>query len=289
MSGTILVDAVAKAAPAADPTRLIPLPRVTVHHLTAPIRLPLIEEEGLRTRADVSGLFGPIGAFDEAAPGTFAHGKRVSGYLSLEHAVGQVDEHGAGLVAYTVDPSKTLAAPTSARDADSRQYWDAARPLAAWQADGEVPDDLEVHVNVGVRAKYLELRAPLFRPEDLGDYAPLVDAVADTDRVSAKALMHLAVIASQGAFDTPAFRAACALAWRDTPDRDDITRELIELDPDKICSAALAEFGTEAPEATTALRTTLEDTREWADENGMAAGKGIMTRTALVLNELPAA
>lgn len=262
---------------------------MTVYHLTAPTRLPLIEEEGLRTRADVSGLVGPIGAFDEAAPGTFAHGKRVSGYLSLDHATSRVDEHGAGLVEYTVDPSKTLAAPSSARDGDPAAYWESARPLAAWQADGDVPEDLEVHVNVGVRAKYLELRAPLFRPEDLGDYAPLVDAVADTDRLSAKALMHLAVIASESDFDTPEFRAACALAWRDTPDPDDITRELVELDPDKICSAALAEFGTEAPEATAALRATLEDTREWSDENGMAAAKGILTRTALILNELPSA
>lgn len=266
----------------------VPLPRVTVHHLTAPLRLPLIEEEGLRTRADLSALLGPIGAFDEAAPGTFAHGKRVSGYLSLEHATAQVDEHGAGLVAYTVDPAKTLAAPTSARGGDPEPYWQDARPLSAWQADGEVPDDLEVHVNVGVRAKYLELRAPLFRPEDLGDYAPLVDAVADTDRLAAKALMHLAVIASQGSFDTPVFNAACALAWRDTPDPDDITRELIEMDPDKVCSAALAEFGADAPEATSDLRATLEDTREWSDENGMAASKGILTRTALILNELPA-
>lgn len=265
------------------------MPRVTVHHLTAPLRLPLIEEEGLRTRADLSGLLGPIDAFDEAAPGTFAHGKRVSAYLSLEHASAQVDEHGAGLVAYTVDPAKTLAAPTSARAGDPAAYWEAARPLSAWQSDGDVPDDLEVHVNVGVRAKYLELRAPLFRPEDLGDYASLVDAVADTDRLSAKALMHLAVIASEGDFETPVFNAACALAWRDTPDPDDITRELVETDPDKICSAALAEFGTEAPDATTTLRATLEDTRAWADENGMTASKGILTRTALILNDLPTA
>ncbi len=85
------------------------------------------------------------------------------------------------------------------------------------------------------------------------------------------------------------FNAACALAWRDTPDPDDITRELVETDPDKICSAALAEFGTEAPEATTTLRATLEDTRAWADENGMTASKGILTRTALILNDLPTA
>lgn len=265
------------------------MPRVTVHHLTAPMRLPLIEEEGLRTRADLSALFGPIGELDEAAPGTFAHGKRVSGYLSLDHARTHVDEHGAGLVSYTVDPTKTLAAPASERDGDPTAYWDAARPLSEWQASGDVPEDLEVHVNVGVRAKFVQLRAPLFRDQDLGDYAPLVGAVADEDRLSAKALMHLAIIASEGQFDTPEFNAACALAWRDEPDPDRLTRELVELDPDKIASAALAEFGSVAPDATTRLREVLEGTREWADENGMTASKGVLTRTALILNELPAA
>ena len=265
------------------------MPRVTVHHLTLPTRLPMIEEEGLRTRADLSSLLGPIGELDEAAPGTFAHGKRVSGYLSLDHARTHVDEHGAGLVSYTVDPAKTLAAPASARDGDPAAYWEAARPLSQWQAEDEVPEDLEVHVNVGVRAKYLQLRAPLFRDEDLGDYAPLVDAVADEDRLSAKALMHLAIIACEGEFDTPEFNAACALAWRDEPDPDRLTRELVELDPDKIASAALAEFGSVAPEATTRLREVLDETRQWADENGMTPSKGVLTRTALILNEVPAA
>jgi hypothetical protein len=265
------------------------LPRVTVHHLTAPVRLPMIEEEGLRTRADLSGLLGPIGPLDVAAPGTFAHGKRVSGYASLDHARTHVDEHGAGLVSYSVDPAKTLAAPASAREGDPHAYWEAARPLADWQADGELPEDLEVHVNVGVRAKFLHLRAPLFRDEDLGDFAPLVAVVADEDRLSAKALMHLAIIASEGDFETPSFNAACALAWRDEPDPDRLTRELVELDPDKIASAALAEFGTDAPEATARLREVLEETREWSDENGMTASKGVLTRTALILNDLPAA
>lgn len=265
------------------------MPRVTVYHLTAPMRLPLIEEEGLRTRADLSGLLGPIGEFDTAAPGTFAHGKRVSGYLSLDHARGRVGEHGAGLVSYSVDPGKTLAAPASARDGDVGAYWDAARPLSRWQADGDPPEDLEVHVNVAVRAKFLQLHAPLLRAEDLGDYAPLVEAVADEDRLSAKALMHLAIIASEGEFDSPAFRAACALAWRDEPDPDRLTQELVELDPDKIASAALAEFGAVAPDATARLREVLEGTREWADDNGMTPAKGVLTRTALILEELPAA
>ena len=263
---------------------------MTVHHLTAPVHLPMIEEEGLRTRADLSSLLGPIGQFDEAAPGTFAHGKRVSGYLSLDHARTHVDEHGAGLVSYSVDPAKALAAPASARaGGEAEAYWAGARPLADWQADGEVPEDLEVHVNVGVRAKFLQLHAPLFRDEDLGAYAPLVDAVADEDRLSAKALMHLAIIACEGDFDTPEFRAACAFAWRDEPDPDRLTRELVELDPDKIASAALAEFGSVAHDATTRLREVLEDTRTWADENGMSPAKGVLTRTALILNTVPTA
>ncbi len=146
-----------------------------------------------------------------------------------------------------------------------------------------------MHVNVGVRAKFLQLHAPLFRDEDLDDYAPLVAAVADEDRLSAKALMHVAIIASEGDFDTAAFRAACALAWRDEPDPDSLTRELVELDPDKIASAALAEFGSVAPDATTRLREVLDETREWADQNGMTHAKGVLTRTALILNDLPTA
>lgn len=271
------------------------MPRIPLYHLTAPVRLPMIEEEGLRTRADLSGLYGPLEGIDTAAPGTYANGKRVSGYLSLDHARTRVEEHGAGLVSYTVDPGKTLAARAADREglgpdsdpAAVAAYWESAQSLAAWQAAGDVPDDLEVHTNVGVRAKFVHLHAPLFSDADLGDYAPLVHAVADEDRLSAKALMHLAVIASEGDFDSADFNAACALAWRDTEDPDGLTREMIELDPDKIASAALAEFGTEAPEATGRLREVLEETRDWADENGMTSAKGVLTRTALILNEVP--
>ncbi len=261
--------------------------RVTVHHLTRPRRLPLIEEEGLRTRADLSGLYGPPGELDAAAPGTFAHGKRVSGWLSADHARSCVGEYGAGYVSYTVDPNKTLAAPASARDGDPEAYWSDARPLAAWLADGDPPADLEVHQNLPVRAKYLHLHAPLFTDEQLGDFAPLVAAVADDDRLSAKALMHLAVIAADVDFDSPAFLAACALAWRDEPDPDGLVRELIETDPDKVASAALAEHGAVSPEATALLRTSLEETREWSDENGFSHGEGLFARTATVLDELP--
>ena len=263
------------------------MPRVPVYHLTPTRRLPLIEEDGLRTRADLSSLYGPPSDLDMAGPGKFAHGKRVSGWLSLDYAKDHVDECGAGLVSYTVDPAKTLAAPASLRaSAAPAEYWAQTKSLKEW-LDGEVPDDLEVHQNLPVRAKYLQLHAPLVSDEDLGAYAPLVAAVADEDRLSAKALMHLAVIASDGEFDSPAFTAACALAWRDEKDPDRLVRELIETDPDKVASAALAEHGATAPDAVQVLRTALEETREWADQNGVDHGQGLFARTALVLDELP--
>lgn len=266
------------------------MPRVRVHHLTPLRRLPLIEEEGLRTRADLSDRLGPIGALDERAPGTYGHGKRVSAYLELEHARSATDEHGPGLVSFSVDPGKALAAPASARaDGDVERYWAAARPLKAWLDEGDTPRDLEVHQNVPVRAKFLSIHAPLVGADELGDYAPLVDAVADADRLSAKALMHLAVIASAGDFESNAFNAACALAWRDAPDPDDIVKELVELDADKIASAAVAEFGAESPEAAAELREALESTRLWADDNGLPHGRGILARTAFVLEQLPTA
>ena len=263
------------------------MPRVDVYHLTPPRRLPLIEEEGLRTRADLSSLFGPPSEFDNAAPGTFANGKRVSAWLSLDYAKAHADEYGKGLVSYSVDPAKTLAAPASVRaSATPAEYWEQAKPLKEWLA-GDVPEDLEIHQNLPVRVKYLKLHAPLVDDADLGPYAPLVAAVADDDRMSAKALMHLAIIASDGEFDSPAFTAACALAWRDEKDPDRLVRELIETDPDKVASAALAEHGSAAPEAVQVLREALEETREWSDENGVDHGQGLFARTALVLDDLP--
>lgn len=264
------------------------MPRVTVYHLTPPRRLPLIEEEGLRTRADLSDRLGPIGEVDRTAPGTFAHGKRVSAFLDRDYARDQVGELGSGFVSFTVDPAKALAAPASLRrSGDLTGYWEAARPLKSWlDEDDEAPTDLEVHQNVPVRAKYLQLHAPLLGPDELGEYAPLVEAVADQDRLSAKALMHLAVIASDAEFDSPEFLAATALAWRDEPDPDDLVRELVETDPDKVASAALAEHGSTAPEATQKLREVLEETRQWADENGLEHGRGIFARTGVVLDQL---
>lgn len=263
--------------------------RVTVHHLTPPRRLPLIEEEGLRTRADLSGYLGEPGDLDRAAPGTYAHGKRVSAYLEEEHAVERAPDLGAGLVVFTVDPAKTLAAPESVRLAvdDLGEYWEQARPLADWLEGDDPPTDLEVHQNVPVRAKYIELRAPLLDEGDLGMYAPVVAAVADDDRLMAKALMHLCVIASEGEFDSPAFSAACALAWRDQQDPPDLVQELGQLGADKVASAALAELHGRGPDAASHLREVLEATREWGDANGLEHGRALFARTAIVLEELP--
>lgn len=263
------------------------MPRVTVYHLTPPRNLPLIEDEGLRTRADLSDRLGPPGAEDQAAPGRLSHGKRVSAFLSLEHARTRVDELGAGLVDFTVDPAKVTGVPASARDDDDpRAYWAAARPLTAW-LDGP-PEDLEIHQPVPVRAKHVRIRAPLFEPGDLGALAPLVEAVADSDRLSAKALMHLLVIDCAGDLDSPAFNAACALAWRDEPDPESLHDELAQIGPDNVISAALAEFGAAAPEVALGLRATLDEVRAWGDEHGLRPGQAIMARAALVLEEAAA-
>ncbi|MFP4312546.1 MAG: hypothetical protein ACLFS9_11285, partial [Nitriliruptoraceae bacterium] len=108
------------------------MPRVTLHHLTLPKRLPMIEQEGLRTRADLSGYYGPPGPFDAAAPGTYAFGKRVSGWLSAEGLRERVATFGGGYVTYDVDPARVLANRAALREQDPAAYWGSARPLAAW-------------------------------------------------------------------------------------------------------------------------------------------------------------
>lgn len=260
--------------------------RVTLYHLTLPRRLPLIEEEGLRTRADLSARYGPPEALDQVAPGRYAHGKRVSGWVDLDHGLTHA-ELGGGLVSYSVDPGRTLAAPAGLRaEGDHEAYWAAAQPLSAWLARGKLPADLEVHQHLPVRTKHLQLRALRVPEEAYGAYAPLVAAVADADRLSAKALMHLAIIASDGDFDGPAFTAACALAWRDEPDPPGLTRELREVDPDKAVSVVLAEHGALAPELVAELREVLTSTREWSEQQGLDHGSGIFTRTADILATL---
>ncbi len=261
--------------------------RVLVHHLTQPHRLPLIEEEGLRTRGELSSALGGLTELDEAARGKFAHGRRVSAWLDEDHALARTEDDGPGHVTWEVDPKRALAAPASLRDeVDPAAYWEATKPLAAWLADGEVPADLEVHVDRGVRAKYLQLRAPKFADGVLGDWAPLVAEIADEDRLSAKALMHLAIIDCDADFTSQPFLAACALAWRDEPDEDGLIAELLEADPDKVASAALAMYAGAAPEVIEQLRTVLEETREWSDAQGAEHGQGLLMRTAVVLDQL---
>ena len=188
--------------------------RVLVHHLTQPHRLPLIEEDGLRTRGELASALGGLLELDEAARGKFAHGRRVSAWLDEDHALSTVDEFGPGHVTWEVDPRRALAAPASLRDElDAGAYWEAVRPLAEWLAEDDVPEDLEVHVDRGVRAKFLRLHAPKFADGQLGEWQALVDEVADDDRLSAKALMHLAIIDCDADFTSEAFLAACALAF----------------------------------------------------------------------------
>lgn len=262
--------------------------RVTVWHLTRLRRLPLIEEQGLRTRADLSDRLGPPGVEDRQAPGSYAHGRRVSAYLSLDHARTYIGEHGRGLVTFTVDPAKVIATPGAARDRGPAVYWDAARPLRDWLADPETPVDLEVHQNVPVRAKYLRLHATLLTADDLGSYAQIVEAVADSDRLSAKALMHLAIIASDGDDASQEFAAAVALAYRDGPEPEGLVRELVQLGPDKVASAALAEYGSVAPDAAQRLRETLDATRAWAEEQGLEHDQGLLARSAAVVEDVTA-
>lgn len=265
--------------------------RIALYHLTPLRRLPSIEESGLRTRADLDSLLGEPGDLDRSAPGTFANGKRVTAWYSLDHARTQVSQLGAGLVTFTVDPAKTLAVPASVRAEaeaanDLTPYWNVAKPLRDWLTQGPLPDDLEVHQNLPVRVKHVEIMAPLVDASHLGVYAPLVAEVVDTDRLAAKALMHLLLIACDGAFEGPEFAAACACAWRDDADSASLLRELVEMDPDKVVSAVLAEHQAVAPEAVARLRQVLDETREWSGQRDMETGQGLLERSGEVLDRL---
>jgi len=258
-----------------------PVARFTLHHLTRFANLPLIEADGLKTRAELTERCGPLTAFDTAATGPYAFGKRVSGFTSKEEAAAHTATHGAGYVTFDVDPARTLAQQASVIDPET--YWRTARPLTAWLADGALPDDLDVHTPVAIRAKRLTIVAPLVTDTDLDVYAPLVHAVANTDRLAAKALMHLAVIATKGNPDTPVFAAACALAWRDTPDDDALLRDLAEYGAARLASAALAEHGHVAPDASRVLRDVLDEVRAYGEANGMEEDEAIRERTIDVL------
>jgi hypothetical protein len=265
--------------------------RVTLFHRTRPEHLPLIEVEGLRTRVDLTERLGPLDAFDEAAPGRYARGRRVSGWTSRATADAQVKGLGGGLVVFTVDPARTLAEPASLRAKDVDAAWAAARPLAAWLADagGDVaalPADLEVHVDVPVRAKLLTIIAPTFTDAELGVFAPLVTAVADRDRVAAKLLVHLHLIASEGVADTSAFRAACALAWRDAPDAPDLLRRVGRADAEAVLEGVLVEVEGVARDGVAELRKVLGSLGSDAEGEGTDVGGLLMERSEVALQRI---
>jgi len=267
--------------------------RVTLHHRTTAARLPLIETEGLRTRIDLSDRLGELGPFDSAATGRFARGRRVSGWVSRAHAATLRDQLGPGIVTFTVDPRRALACRASEREADPVGVWGRMRPLAEWltEAGGDVaalPADLEVHQELPVRAKLVRILAPDVTPGELGVLAPLVAAVADTDRVAAKLLMHLALIVAGGDADDPAYLAACALAWRDGEDDRDLPRRLARVDAETVLEAVLVEHEETEPAAVVALRDTLDALRSEAAAADGDLGALMMERSEASLARIVA-
>ena len=258
--------------------------RVTLYHRTALVNLPLIEVDGLRTRIDLSERLGPVDEFDAAATGRLARGRRVSGWTSHAHARTHRGTLGSGLVSFTVDPRKAVANRAADRLADPVGVWESVLPLAAWLADaaGDVaalPDDLEVHQEQPVRAKLVRFHAPDLSDDELGVHAGLVAAVADEDRVAAKLLMHLALAAADGDRDSPAFRAACALAWRDEPDDRDLSLQVGRADAEAVLEAVLADLEDRASDGAAALLAVLDGLRAEADGNGEDLGQLMMDRS----------
>jgi hypothetical protein len=258
--------------------------RVTLYHRTALENLPLIEVDGLRTRVDLSKRLGPLGTFDLAATGRYSRGRRVSGWVSAAATGAMPAELGAGLVSFTVDPRKAVANRASERRADPEATWSAIRPLAAWleEASGDLaalPEDLEAHVELPVRAKLVRIHAPDLTAEDLGGYAGVVTHIADTDRVASKLLMHLALAVADGDAQTSAYRAACALAWRDEADARDIAQRVARADAEAVLEAVLADLEDVAPEGAAALLGLLDTLRAEADTSGADLGQLMMDRS----------
>lgn len=263
--------------------------RVTVWHRTAPARLPAIEREGLRTRADLGATLGPLDAFDAAATGRFARGRRVSGWLTRDAADARAAALGAALVSFSVDPRRATALPASVREADPAGAWAAARPLAEWLAEGREPADLEVHQDVPVRAKLLRLHAVDVPAAALGPYAPLVTAVADADRLAAKLLVHVLLAVATGEADDPAFLAASVLAWRDEPDDPRLPIEVARADLEAVVEAVLVDEAERAPEAVAVLTAALDALRAEAADAGVTADELIGERSTRTLERIAAA
>lgn len=258
--------------------------RITVHHRTRAANLPLIEIDGLRTRVDLSDRLGPLGPFDTAAPGRYARGRRVSAWVSSRSADASRDDLGPGRVTFTVDPHRVLAGRAADRVADPETAWARMRLLTEWLADVDgaldaLPDDLEVHQDQPVRAKLVRIVAPDVGASELGAYAPLVLAVADRDRVAAKLLMHLALIAADGDAADPGFLAACTLAWRDQEDDRDLGRRVGRADAEAVLEAVLTEHEDVAPDGVAQLRAVLDDARGSTDGRADDLGMLLMERS----------
>jgi hypothetical protein len=268
--------------------------RVTLWHRTPAAHLPDIEVEGLRTRIDLSARLGPVGDFDAAAPGRFAHGRRVSGWLAREQAdtAAVRAQCGAGLVSFTVDPAKAVAQPASLRVRDPQVAWAAARPLRDWLAEAAagaaLPLDLEVHQDQPVRAKLVAIHAPTFAADELGVHAPLVAALADTDRLAAKVLVHLLLAASDGDADTAAYRAACALAWRDVPDAADLARRVGRAEAAAVIEAVLVEQADEAPACVAELTGLVDALQAEATAQDMTFDDVMLARSEQALDRITA-
>jgi len=258
--------------------------RVTLYHRTGLQHLPLIEAEGLRARIDLSDRLGPLGAFDLAATGRYARGRRISGWPSRQHADACAATFGAGLVSFTVDPRKAVANLSSERERDAEAVWATVRPLAAWleEAGGLVsalPGDLEVNVDLPIRAKLVRMHASELSSADLEPYARLVAEVADADRVAAKLFMHLALAVADGNADTAAYRAACALAWRDAPDDRDLSQRVGRADAEAVLEAVLADIEEDAPEGAAVLVAVLDALRSEADAAEVDLAEMMMDRS----------
>jgi hypothetical protein len=262
--------------------------RLTVWHRTTPARLPAIEHEGLRTRADLGGVLGPLDAFDAAAPGRFARGRRVSAWLARETADARVGDHGAGLVSFTVDPRRVVGLPAAVRVAEPAGAWAAARPLAAWLAEGTPPADLEVHTDQPIRARLLRVRGISVDADALAPYGPLVAIIADADRLAAKLLVHLLLAVADDGPDDPAFLAACALAWREEPDPEGLAREVARADLEAVVEAVLAVHADAAPGAVAAVAAALDQLRAGSGED-VTLGAVVGERSARTLARVAAA
>jgi len=264
--------------------------RITLYHRTPARNLPLIELDGLRTRIDLSDRLGPVGPFDEAATGRFARGRRVSGWVSREHASVRGAELGPGVVSFSVDPRRALAAMASDRESDPVGVWGRMRTLAEWieevGAVEALPDDLEVHQELPVRAKLVRMHVLDLAADELGPYAPLVSAVADRDRVAAKLLMHLALIVADGDAGDPAYLSACALAWREDEDERDLSRRVGRSDAEAVLEAVLVEHEDTAPESVALLRGAMDAARADALAADGDLGALIMQRSETSLGRI---